>query len=81
MARHERALGMMADSEMAAPKMREESLFEYHLYTLERPTTVAENQTKQVALLSGSKVPVGERSTAWRTRRTTTSTGPTRSHA
>jgi hypothetical protein len=43
---------------MAAPKMREESLFEYHLYTLERPTTVAENQTKQVALLSGHEIPV-----------------------
>ena len=51
---------MMAEDAMAmqAPKMREENLFEYHLYTLERPTTVAENQTKQVALLSGSKIPV-----------------------
>jgi len=35
----------------------EESLFEYHLYTLNRPTTIAENQTKQVALLSGTGVP------------------------
>ncbi|CAM8660627.1 COG5316 Uncharacterized conserved protein [Comamonadaceae bacterium] len=35
----------------------EESLFEYHLYTLERPTTIAENQTKQVALLSAAGVP------------------------
>ena len=43
---------------MAAPKMAEESLFEYHLYTLNRPTTIAENQTKQVALLSASGVPV-----------------------
>jgi hypothetical protein len=32
-------------------------LFEYHLYTLPRATTVAENQTKQVALLSASAVP------------------------
>lgn len=37
--------------------MAEESLFEYHLYTLNRPTTIAENQTKQVALLSASGVP------------------------
>jgi hypothetical protein len=37
--------------------MVEESLFEYHLYTLGRPTTIAENQTKQVALLSASGVP------------------------
>ncbi|MEK6663240.1 MAG: DUF4139 domain-containing protein [Pseudomonadota bacterium] len=42
---------------MAAPQMVEESLFEYHLYTLDRPTTIAENQTKQVALLSASGVP------------------------
>ncbi len=42
----------------AAPKMAEESLFEYHLYTLDRPTTLAVNQTKQVALLSASGVPV-----------------------
>lgn len=42
----------------AAPAMAEESLFEYHLYTLDRATTIAENQTKQVALLSAAKVPV-----------------------
>lgn len=41
-----------------APKMAEQSLFEYHLYTLDRPTTIAANQTKQVALLSASSVPV-----------------------
>ncbi len=35
----------------------EESLFEYHLYTLARPTTISENQTKQVALLSAIGVP------------------------
>jgi hypothetical protein len=43
----------MAD---AAP-MAEESLLEYHLYSLDRPTTIAESQTKQVALLSASGVP------------------------
>jgi hypothetical protein len=41
----------------ASNEMAEESLFEYHLYTLNRPTTIAENQTKQVALLSASSVP------------------------
>jgi hypothetical protein len=40
-----------------APGMAEEALFEYHLYTLERPTTIAENQSKQVALLSAVGVP------------------------
>ncbi len=50
---------MMAKATMAdAAGMSQEALFEYHLYTLERPTTIAENQTKQVALMSASSVPV-----------------------
>ena len=54
-----RALGMMAKSAMAnAPEMSQENLFEYHLYTLERPTTLGENQTKQVALMSAQAVPL-----------------------
>ena len=44
----------MAD---AAP-MAEEALFEYHLYTVPRATTLENNQTKQVALLAATKVPV-----------------------
>ena len=39
-----------------APRMAEESLLEYHLYTLDHPTTLAESQTKQVSLLSASGV-------------------------
>ena len=39
-------------------EMQQESLFEYHLYTLQRPTTLKENQTKQVALMSAAQVPV-----------------------
>ena len=50
---------MMASRLKAADtSMAEEALFEYHLYTLGRPTTIAENQTKQIALLSASNVPV-----------------------
>jgi hypothetical protein len=37
--------------------MAEESLLEYHLYSLEQATTILENQTKQVALLSAANVP------------------------
>lgn len=51
----------LAKAMMAAPApaaMVQETLFEYHLYTLQRPTTVASNQTKQVALLNASAVPV-----------------------
>lgn len=44
----------------AAPKMAEESLFEYHLYTLDRPTTLAEQQTKQVALMTAGGVAVNK---------------------
>lgn len=40
--------------------MQQESLFEYHLYTLPRPTTLAQNQTKQVALMSATRVPVSK---------------------
>jgi hypothetical protein len=36
----------------------EQALFEYHLYTLQRRTTVADNQTKQVELLTAPSVPV-----------------------
>ena len=42
----------------ATPAMVEEGLFEYHLYTLQRPTTISNNQTKQVSLLSATKIPV-----------------------
>lgn len=48
---------MMAEATAPAP-MAEESLLEYHLYTLDRPTTISENQTKQVSLLSATNVPV-----------------------
>ena len=47
---------MMMEAAASAP-MAEESLLEYHLYTLDRPTTIAESQTKQVALLSASNIP------------------------
>jgi hypothetical protein len=45
----------------AAPQFQEESFFEYHLYTLDRPTTVKDNQTKQLALFSAPSVPVTKR--------------------
>ncbi|MCP4406302.1 MAG: DUF4139 domain-containing protein [Gammaproteobacteria bacterium] len=40
--------------------MSQEDLFEYHLYTLERLTDIADNQTKQVALLSAAGIPVSK---------------------
>ncbi|MDP1595283.1 MAG: DUF4139 domain-containing protein [Methylotenera sp.] len=47
-------IGMIAE---ASAQMTEESLLEYHLYTLDRPTTISDNQNKQVALLSATNVP------------------------
>jgi hypothetical protein len=49
---------VMAATARPAPQteMREETFFDYHLYTLGRPTTIADNQTKQVALLSAAGV-------------------------
>lgn len=36
--------------------MTEEAMFEYHMYTLGRKTTIAENQQKQVALMGTAEV-------------------------
>ncbi|MHB1085809.1 MAG: DUF4139 domain-containing protein [Thiobacillus sp.] len=55
-----RATMAMAAKGADAAEMQQESLFEYHLYTLQRPTTLAENQTKQVALMSATRVPVSK---------------------
>ena len=38
--------------------VQEQSYFEYHLYTLGRPTSVLNNQTKQVSLLSAQNIPL-----------------------
>ena len=54
-----RLVQAMAVEELASDSlMQEESLFEYHLYTLNRPTTIANNQNKQVSLLTAAAVPV-----------------------
>ncbi len=44
----------------APPPMEQEGFFEYHLYTLARPTTIQNGQTKQVALLAAHDVPIHE---------------------
>jgi len=42
----------------AAPAFEEQSLFEYHLYTLQRPATVNNRETKQISLLEGKDIPI-----------------------
>ena len=41
----------MALARAAAPQFTEQGMFEYHLYDLQRKTTIKENQTKQISLL------------------------------
>jgi hypothetical protein len=48
----------MAAAKEASQQFKEESFFEYHLYTLDRRTTVKDNQTKQMTLLDANQVPL-----------------------
>jgi hypothetical protein len=46
-----------AGSEIAAaPQFEEKTFFEYHMYTMQRPTTIRDNETKQLSLLGASEV-------------------------
>ncbi|MBS1789462.1 MAG: DUF4139 domain-containing protein [Acidobacteria bacterium] len=38
----------------AAPQFQEQAFFEYHLYALQRKTTIKNNETKQISLLSAA---------------------------
>lgn len=52
--RHAKAMmmrGAVMEMDMAAPQFEENSFFEYHIYDLQRPTTIKNNQKKQVSLL------------------------------
>src|SRR5207247_7928782 len=50
----------MARAETVAP-MAQESFSDYHLYTLNRKTTINNSQTKQVSMLAGTAIPVQKR--------------------
>jgi hypothetical protein len=54
----DRAIEVDEDSAAEKPQFREEGLFEYHLYSLERPTTILDKETKQVSLLSAENIGV-----------------------
>ena len=53
-----KASAMRAAEAPAARQMTQESLFEYHLYTLQRPTDVLDKEQKQVTLLEAAGVGV-----------------------
>jgi hypothetical protein len=44
-----------------APAMSQETFSEYHLYTLDRKTSINNNQTKQLSLLGATEFPVIKR--------------------
>lgn len=51
------AMGAMARSEAAPPEqLQENPFFEYHLYTLDRPITLLNGQTKQIRLLGADGI-------------------------
>ena len=50
----------MALSE-AAPRFREQEFFEYHLYDLQRTTTIKDNQTKQIQLMDAKDIAMQKR--------------------
>ncbi len=58
MYKEEMAIAEESVSDEAEGGFVEESLFEYHLYTLEKPTTLKNNQVKQLSLLSVDSVPI-----------------------
>lgn len=51
----------MAQRAAAPPPMQQEAFSEYHLYTLARRTTINNNETKQVSMLTGTGVPTLKR--------------------
>jgi hypothetical protein len=52
------ALRKAAAAPMSAAEFSREAFSEYHLYSLGRPTTLRESETKQISMLSGTGVPV-----------------------
>src|SRR5262249_23429945 len=57
-ARDVMAENMAVAKQAAAPQFAQENFSEYHLYTLGRKTSVENQESKQISLLSGSGVPV-----------------------
>ena len=45
-------------AEAPASQFQQEAFGEYHLYTLQRRTSIQNNETKQVSLLNGANIPV-----------------------
>jgi hypothetical protein len=56
---HYAVKGMRMGAAAPAPaQFKEEGFFEYHIYTLQRPSTIRDNQTKQISLVTANSIPV-----------------------
>jgi hypothetical protein len=53
----DRGAEMAMPAATATPAVQERQFFEYHLYDVQRPVTVANNQTKQIEFTSAAEVP------------------------
>ncbi|MDD5259120.1 MAG: DUF4139 domain-containing protein [bacterium] len=62
--RYDKAMSM-AGAVARESSFKEESFFEYHLYTLDRKSTIKQNQTKQISLLEAANVPVRKELIFW----------------
>ena len=49
---------VMHENTTAAEQFREKSFFEYHIYDLQRPTTLSQNETKQISLFEAPGIKV-----------------------
>ncbi len=55
-----RMYAMRAEKGIRAPQFQEKSFFEYHIYNLQRKTTLKNKQTKQVSLLEAGGVKISK---------------------
>lgn len=51
-----RSAKMAMESVAPAPQFQEKEFFEYHIYNLQRPSTIAQNETKQISLFEAKNV-------------------------
>jgi hypothetical protein len=54
--RYQQDMMMMKSEGISQQQFQEKEFFEYHIYNLERPTTIANNETKQISLFETSDV-------------------------
>ena len=52
------AAGMVMAPQTAAPSFQEKSFFEYHMYELQRKSTIKNNEIKQIEFVTASNVPI-----------------------